>query len=264
MRLDGGYALPPHHDGSNPMFWKKAKEVKPIAEGSPTPPRAQELPDSTTPEGTCPRCGFKSSFVVLGQLPLTFHPQWMLAEKTGEEILIPVEQAASLQCRHCKQCLIVVEEQLHNGFRWTERGTGTITWRGVFWWPLPGEILNADVPEPIKSCFAEAKRANAAGCHRASAAMARRALEALCEERGQTQGRLVDRLKALAAAGVLPPPLDDWAKEVRLVGNSGVHFDPIKSVSVEDSAALLTFLRELLRHVYELPAELARRRANKP
>jgi hypothetical protein len=41
----------------------------------------------------------------------------------------------------------------------------------------------------------------------------------------------------------------------------GAHFDPIETVSKEDAQQLLSFVRELLRFLYELPAELARRRA---
>jgi hypothetical protein len=55
------------------------------------------------------------------------------------------------------------------------------------------------------------------------------------------KGVLADRLEGLAANGVLLPTLADWAKEVRLVGNTGAHFDPINTVSEKDAAELLTF-----------------------
>jgi Domain of unknown function (DUF4145) len=57
--------------------------------------------------------------------------------------------------------------------------------------------------------------------------MARRTLEAIAAEKGEVKGVLAERLKNLAASGVLVPRLADWAKEVRLVGNAGVHFDPM-------------------------------------
>jgi hypothetical protein len=71
---------------------------------------------------------------------------------------------------------------------------------------------------------------------------------------------LAVRLKNLAARGLLLPTLADWAKEVRLVGNIGAHFDPMDTVSKDDAEKLNTFVRELLRYLYELPAELARRK----
>ena len=90
--------------------------------------------------------------------------------------------------------------------------------------------------------------------------MARRTLEAITVDKGETTGILADRLKNLAAKGALVQTLADWAKEVRLVGNLGAHFDPIKNVSKDDAEQLVTFVRELLKYLYELPAELKRRR----
>jgi hypothetical protein len=93
--------------------------------------------------------------------------------------------------------------------------------------------------------------------------MARRSLEAIAFDKGETKGQLVDRLKVLADKGILTPALADWAKEVRLVGNAGAHFDPIDEVSLDDARQLTDFIRELLKYLYELPADLQRRRAPK-
>ncbi|GMU26329.1 MAG: hypothetical protein AMXMBFR16_12340 [Candidatus Uhrbacteria bacterium] len=87
-------------------------------------------------------------------------------------------------------------------------------------------------------------------------------MEAITVDKGETQGTLADRLNALGAKGVLHPTLSDWAKEVRLVGNVGAHFDPMQQVTVEDAQQLVNFIRELLKYLYELPAELNRRRSS--
>jgi hypothetical protein len=92
--------------------------------------------------------------------------------------------------------------------------------------------------------------------------MARRALEAVAVDQGQTSGSLYERLAALASAGILLPTLADWATEVRLIGNAGAHFDPLETVTRHDAEQLLSFLQELLRYLYEMPAELARRRGS--
>jgi hypothetical protein len=90
--------------------------------------------------------------------------------------------------------------------------------------------------------------------------MSRRTLEAITVEMGETKGSLAERLKNLSEKGVLHPSLSEWAKEVRLIGNKGAHFDPINEVSTDDAKQLLTFIKELLKFLYELPAELNRRR----
>jgi hypothetical protein len=94
--------------------------------------------------------------------------------------------------------------------------------------------------------------------------MARRTLEAICAEQGISERTLSQSVAALVASGKLVPSLADWAKEVRLVGNKGAHFDPLEDVATEDVTQLLSFLVELLKFTYELPAELKRRRESVP
>ena len=89
---------------------------------------------------------------------------------------------------------------------------------------------------------------------------ARRTLEAIATAFGAADGALFARIEGLASRGVLPQTLADWAHEVRLVGNTGAHFDPIEDVAVDDAREMLGFLRELMHYLYVLPAELKRRR----
>jgi hypothetical protein len=90
--------------------------------------------------------------------------------------------------------------------------------------------------------------------------MARRTLEAIAVDKGETAGTLAQKLQQLAEKGHLLPTLADWAKEVRLVGNSGAHFDPIDDVSIDDARQLVEFIRELAKFLYVLPFELNERR----
>jgi hypothetical protein len=140
---------------------------------------------------------------------------------------------------------------------------GAITYRGFHWWPLPQMSPSRDTPKDISECFSEAASALYANCPRAAAVMARRTLEAVCADKKETQGTLAQRLESLRASGVLLPTLADWAKEVRLIGNAGAHFDPIQTVTIEDAGQLAAFVTELLKYLYELPGELARRRGGK-
>jgi hypothetical protein len=173
-----------------------------------------------------------------------------------------IDQVSSLICRNCGQGTVVVEEQWVGDHPVRERMTGgMLSWRGFHWWPLPQAKKSADVPSDIADALAEAATALAAGCYRASAVMARRTLEAVTADQGESNGTLATRLAALSSKGVLQPTLGDWAKEVRLVGNTGAHFDPIDTVPKEDAEQLLSFVQELLRYLYELPAELNRRRS---
>ena len=94
--------------------------------------------------------------------------------------------------------------------------------------------------------------------------MARRTLEAITVDQGETTGVLAQRLASMATKNLLQPTLADWAKEVRLVGNAGAHFDPINAVSKDDVAQLINFVQELSKYLYVLPFELNKRRTVGP
>jgi hypothetical protein len=229
--------------------------------GEKLPEKHEGLPDSSLPYGLCPRCQKQSSFEVGEPQPVTFDPQSYLAARDGNTIPVHHDQVCVLYCRNCKQGVVVVEEQRVDGQSWRHGArSGAIMWRGIHWWPSTDIQMSADVPTEIAQVFEEAVKALYADCPRASAVMARRTIEAITVDKSETNGNLADRLKSLAAKGILQPTLADWAKEVRLVGNAGAHFDPIKLVSTTDAEQLVGFVRELLRYLYELPAELTRRR----
>lgn len=220
------------------------------------------LPDSYRPAGLCPRCGKQSSFEVAGSLPVTFDLEVIGIAPDGSHTAELIDQVTSLVCRHCHQGVVVVEEKWVGEQPATKQVSGgTISYRGIHWWPLPEQKVSSDVPNGIASAFGEAAAALAAHCPRASVVMARRTLEAITVDKGESSGNLDQRLRALAARGSLQPTLADWAQEVRLVGNTGAHADPMEKVLVEDAQQLLSFIRELMRYLYELPAELNRRRS---
>jgi hypothetical protein len=54
----------------------------------------------------------------------------------------------------------------------------------------------------------------------------------------------------------------EWAKELRLAGNVGGHFDPIDDVTLQEAEGLSKLLRSVLVYLYEVPAKL--RRAREP
>lgn len=231
--------------------------------GEQLPEKHDGLPDSTFAYGLCPRCEKQSSFDVAGPLPVTFESGGYRTSPDGTQTPVHMDQVSILYCRSCRHGVVVVEEQRVDDRSWRgekEFRSGTITWRGIHWWPAAGARVSPDVPIQIAEVFQEAVRAKHAECPRASAVMARRTLEAITVDKGETKGPLANRLNNLATKKVLLPTLADWAKDVRLVGNDGAHFDPISSVSTKDAEALISFVGELLRYLYELPADLSRRR----
>ncbi|MCK4546133.1 MAG: DUF4145 domain-containing protein [Candidatus Eisenbacteria sp.] len=217
-----------------------------------------ELPDSESPSGVCPRCGYPSSFAV-------GHPvgvSWDFGT-TIDGLPTETQRAVILSCRHCRQGVVVIEEQYAKKPEGRRSGGREVHHRGIYWWPLPETETSGDVPDSISSAYTEARTVLAANCPRAAAAMARRTLEAICDDQGASDGSLASRLEALSKSGALHPSLTEWSKEIRLVGNVGAHFDPITKVSRQDAYQLISFIREMLKVLYELPAEIGRRRSER-
>lgn len=226
------------------------------------PEKNDGLPDSHRLGGLCPRCGKQSSFDILSTIPITLpHTKYISVQDIRRKGMQGLDQVSVLICRHCRQGISVIEEKWIGDKPAREGGSGTITYRGINWWPLTEADLSNDIPNDIAAAFNEATMCYSANCFRASAAMARRTLEAITVDQGETSGRLVDRLNTLSSKGILHPNLSDWATEVRLIGNIGAHFDLIDTVKEDDASDLLSFVLELLRYLYELPATITRRRS---
>jgi hypothetical protein len=232
--------------------------------GEPMPVNNDGLPDSSNPAGLCPRCEKQSSFHISASSPVTFDGGRILGRGEPDQRTY-TEQVSVLICHNCQQGVTVLEEMWVGEYRKSERkGGGTISWKGFHWWPLAGLASHVAIPGVIADALSEAVTALSANCPRAAAVMARRTLEAIAVEQGETTGVLAQRLANMAAKNILQPTLADWAKEVRLVGNVGAHFDPINIVSNDDASQLIEFVRELAKFIYVLPFELNARRSAKP
>jgi hypothetical protein len=218
------------------------------------------LPDSTMPYGLCPRCNKQSSFEILGSLPATFDSGYMISAD-GKKSKPFFDRVTSLECRNCNQPVIVIEEEFIGDVPRREKHSGgQITWKGLFWWPFSDMNISSEIPLDISKILLEAKIAYSVQCYRASAVMSRRTLEAITVEKGEANGILAKRIENLKAKGILDKNLTDWSTEIRLIGNTGAHFDPISDVAKTDANQIILFIEELIKYVYIMPAEIAKRR----
>lgn len=241
----------------------QGKRGEPVAESNPDTP-----PDSNDPTGLCPRCGRVSNFAPLGLLPLTYGGANLINQDGRHEREV-LDRVTSFLCSGCRQATAVVEEQWvgDHPARLGIRGGGTVTYRGIFWWPPPASTdLDDSIPLVQRDCYAEGMRALAAQAPRAAVVMLRRTVEALVIDRGSEAAKkalelnLAKALKVMADDHTLDGSLAEWANEIRLVGNVGAHFDPIEDVSLAEATDLGKLTRQLLHYIYELPASIQRKR----
>jgi hypothetical protein len=117
-----------------------------------------------------------------------------------------------------------------------------------------------DVPEQIAEDAREAFRCFAVESYRATAAMARRALQAAAFEKGAPDKPLIEQIDWLATNGQITEQMKDVAHQIRLGGNLGAHpdRDGLRDVDQASARAILGFLRDFFRYVYEIPASLDR------
>jgi hypothetical protein len=147
---------------------------------------------------------------------------------------------AILCCQECES-LFVVKHLLS--------GEG---WRVVY--PIPHKTVSDEIPPLIKGEFEEASLCFAVGAYRACEAMCQITLESLW------QNKKVSGLNQLQDDGIISPRLFDRATEIRLWGDIVKHKPLAESVSKDDAGELLTYLEDILNHVYVEPAHYKARK----
>ncbi len=232
-------------------------------------PNPDTPPDTADPTGICPRCGRNSNFKGMAPpIPLSF--TGMELEGPGGTELDPAERVSGLLCLGCGMATAVIEEKWVGQHPWREgiRTGGVIRWRGIHWWP-PAAIagITDAVPERIRACFEEGLKCLSAGAPRGAAVMFRRTVEAIVRENGSVAAveamekkNLAAGLKVMATEHTITADLAEWAREIRLAGNAGGHFDPIDDVDMAEAEDISKLLRSLLIYLYEVGAQIRRAR----
>jgi len=114
--------------------------------------------------------------------------------------------------------------------------------------------LDASIPEIVASNYRESKRVQKVSPN-SFAVLIRRALEALCDDRGVSSGTLQARLAKLSEKGEIPPVLVEVTDVLRTLGNSGAH-NAEQRVTVPMTWQMDKFFRTLVEYVYVAPARL--------
>ena len=121
-------------------------------------------------------------------------------------------------------------------------------------WP-ESERLDSSVAKAVAQNYIEAKRVQNVS-QNAFAVLLRRALEALCDDRGVTKGNLANRLKELAERGEIPERLAKITTVLRTLGNAGAHHSELR-VTIPMTWTMDKFFRVLIEYVYVAPSKLS-------
>ena len=121
-------------------------------------------------------------------------------------------------------------------------------------WPDPG-YLGQGVPDLIKEIYQEASIIKNLAPN-AFAVQIRRALEALCDDRGVKKGSLYDRLNELAKNNEIPPVLSEMSDVIRLIGNIGAHASS-QNVKPGHVRSIDEFFKAIIEYVYVAPQKIS-------
>ncbi len=115
--------------------------------------------------------------------------------------------------------------------------------------------LPPSVPEAVRDIYGEAAvvKQNAPN---AFAILIRKALEAICDDRGAPSGSLAARLKYLAERGEIPPSLGEMTDALRVVGNTAAH-GSLQPITHPMTWAIDDFFRVIVEYVYIAPSKLS-------
>lgn len=120
-----------------------------------------------------------------------------------------------------------------------------------------------DVPGHIAAAASEAHTCHSVNAYRSAILMARSVVEATAKEKGITRGSLADKIDGLLAKGFVREMVKDTAHEIRFLGNDMAHGDFVTDVSAVESEDVLAFMDEVLDEVFQSPARLDARRAER-
>jgi hypothetical protein len=120
-------------------------------------------------------------------------------------------------------------------------------------YPKPKEFEES-VPDAVREAYTEASRIREIAPN-AYAVMLRRSLEALCDDRGVSQGSLQQRLGELVKRGELPPTLAEMTFILRILGNAGAHHGG-RAITIPMTWEMEDFFRAVVEYVYIAPRKL--------
>jgi hypothetical protein len=199
----------------------------------------------------CPHCGTKAHFQML------FNDSYKAKNRDIVYFIV-------FRCVPCKKLTLETFRFRQNQYDSNENLT-TSDWEDKF--PTEETMFVSKfegiVPEEILADFKEGVVALQNRCPRAAVAMFRRSLQSSALNLGADEKQdLIDQIKNL---NTLTKDIKDWAHNIRIFGNWGVHpqNDNLKDITVKKAAETKSFLEEFFNYVYVMPDRVAKARGSK-
>lgn len=193
----------------------------------------------------CPFCEEK------GHFSIAFHA---VKKKPNTKKVLNFD---TLECTNCKGYVMV----LWSSSEWSQE---THQYR-VLPWPLRWEKYPDYWPATVGRYWLQAKRNLSDENWDAAVLMARSSLQAALRNTDAKGHNLKQEIDFLADKGILPPILQEWAHNLRELGNDTAHPRiETAETSAKDASDIVHFLDFFLEYLYDLPKRIAEYTGRKP
>jgi Domain of unknown function (DUF4145) len=189
--------------------------------------------------GFCPHCCNRAPQVLV-YVQQYEAVGWMT---DADEVKVEIPYDATyfvVRCETCKEILLYHADN-EDAFASSE----------LIW---PNISLDKAVPQDISRIYDEAIKIKYVAPN-AFSVQIRRALEALCKDRGTKDRPLNEQLKELADKGEIPKTLSEASDIIRLIGNVGAHANNV-DVHPLQVLAIDGFFKAIVEYVYVSPARI--------
>lgn len=109
----------------------------------------------------------------------------------------------------------------------------------------------ANAPKTIIKPYREAIKCYKANAYEPCVIMCRKGIEAICYDKGESKGNLVNKLRKLKDNGILEDTFFNWSNELREIGNLGAHSHDTE-INKQDAKDTLEFFKALILYLYHL------------
>jgi hypothetical protein len=197
---------------------------------------------------SCAFCGAKGNFGIVEHLT---------RKKPGSARKIL--NYDTLQCGNCGNYMFAFWSAAQYG-----HGSGAVHDYRVLPWHQSTTRHPEYWPDDVGNYWVEARRSIEGKNWTAAALMARSAVQLVARANGAKGKNLKEEIDDLAAKGLILPVMQEWAHEVRELGNEGTHPQPGSVGTHEkDAKDVVEFLTFLMTVMYNVPKQIADFRARK-
>jgi hypothetical protein len=148
------------------------------------------------------------------------------------------------KCLNCEKPILLSEYFIEIEDNYFSQG-------GVQLYPDKEPNFVANAPKTIIKPYREAIKCFRASAYEACVIMCRKGIEAICYDKGETKGGLINKLKNLRDKGFLEDTFYNWSNELREIGNLGAHSHDVE-ITIQDAKDTLEFFEALILYLYHL------------